>query len=94
MAALAALPNVYMKLSMAWFARDAFHEDAVKEAKVAAVVHELIECFGCSRCMFASNYPVDKLRGIGIGYLYAKFLEWSTGFSDDERRGTLPRRGP
>ena len=36
--------------------------------------------------MFASNYPVDKLRGISIGYLYAKFLEWSAGFSDDERR--------
>lgn len=86
MAALAALPNVYMKLSMAWFARDAFHQDAAKEAKIAAVVHELIERFGCGRCMFASNYPVDKLRGISIGYLYAKFLEWSTGFSRDERR--------
>ncbi len=86
MAALAALPNVYMKLSMAWFARDAFHEDAAKEAKIAAVVQELIERFGCNRCMFASNYPVDKLRGISIGYLYAKFLEWSTGFSNDERR--------
>ena len=36
--------------------------------------------------MFASNYPVDKLRGISIGYLYAKFLEWSTDFSDDEHR--------
>ena len=86
MAALAALPNIYMKLSMAWFARDAFHEDAAKEAKIAAVVQELIERFGCSRCMFASNYPVDKLRGISIGYLYAKFLEWSADFSDDERR--------
>ena len=86
MAALAALPNVYMKLSMAWFARDAFHEDAAKEAKIAAVVQELIERFGCSRCMFASNYPVDKLRGISIGYLYAKFLEWSADLSDDERR--------
>ena len=29
---------------------------------------------------------VDKLKGISIGYLYAKFLEWSSDLSDDERR--------
>jgi L-fuconolactonase len=26
-------------------------------------VAELIECFGPSRCMFASNFPVDRLAG-------------------------------
>ena len=86
MRALAGLPNVYMKLSMPWFARDGFHQDQAKETKIRAVVRELIEGFGCNRCMFASNYPVDKLKGISIGYLYAKFLEWSDDLSDGERR--------
>lgn len=85
MKGLAALPNVYMKLSMAWFARDEYHQDAAKEAKIRAVIRELIDLFGCDRCMFASNYPVDKLKGISIGYLYGKFLEWSEDLSDAER---------
>ena len=83
---LAKLPNVYMKLSMPWFACDGFHEDAGKEAKVRAIFRELIECFGIDRCMFASNYPVDKFKGISINYLYGKFLDWRADLSDDERR--------
>ena len=86
MAALAGLPNIYMKLSMPWFARDGFHEDAVKEAKIGAVVNELIDLFTCDRCMFASNYPVDKFKGISIGYLYTKFLAWSADRTDAERQ--------
>ncbi len=86
MVALAALPNVYMKLSMPWFARADFHQDAAKEAKIAALVQELIGIFGCDRCMFASNYPVDKVQGISIGYLYGKFLEWSADLSATERQ--------
>ena len=85
MTALAELPNVHMKLSMPWFARDGFHKDPTKEAKIGEIVRELIELFGCNRCMFASNYPVDKLKGISINYLYTKFLEWSADLSDDER---------
>ncbi|HEX9465226.1 MAG TPA: amidohydrolase family protein [Alphaproteobacteria bacterium] len=29
----------------------------------AAVIHDAIAIFGSERCMFASNYPVDSLRG-------------------------------
>jgi predicted TIM-barrel fold metal-dependent hydrolase len=85
MGALAALPNIYMKLSMPWFARDGFHRDAKKEAKVRDLVLELIATFGCDRCMFASNYPVDKIKDISIADLYSKFLQWSAERSDAER---------
>ena len=86
MSALAGLPNVYMKLSMPWFARDGFHQDPAKETKIREIVRELIEGFGCNRCMFASNYPVDKFKGQSINYIYTKFLEWSADLSADERK--------
>ncbi len=86
MTALAELPNANMKLSMAWFAREGYHEDPAKEAKIGAIVRELIELFGVDRCMFASNYPVDKFKGQSINYIYTKFLEWSADLSADERK--------
>ena len=83
--ALAAIPHVYVKLSMLWFARAGFHRDAVKEAKVRDLVREVIDLFGCNRCMFASNYPVDKVMGISLATLYGKFLDWTSDLSDAER---------
>ena len=83
--ALAALPNTYMKLSMLWFARNAYHREADQEAKVRDLVLETIDAFGCDRCMFASNYPVDKTKGISIPALYGKFLDWSAHLSADQR---------
>ena len=85
MRALAALPNIHMKLSMLWFARDGFHQDADREAKVRSLVREVIDLFGCNRCMFASNYPVDKFNKISIGDLYSLFLAWCADFSDTQR---------
>ncbi len=85
MLSLAAVPNIYIKLSMLWFARSGFLQDADKEAKVRDLVREVIDLFGCERCMFASNYPVDKVQDIDIKTLYGKFLEWSADLSDGER---------
>ena len=86
MAMLAELPHAYMKLSMAWFAREDYHQNAAKETKIGAIVRELIELFGIKRCMFASNYPVDKFKGQSIHYIYTKFLAWSADLSADERK--------
>ena len=85
MRALAALPNVYLKLSMLWFAREGYHQDAAKEAEVRDLVLEAIEIFGCDRCMFASNYPVDKVMGISIAQLYQQFLRWTAERTAAER---------
>ncbi len=85
MKSLAALPKTFVKLSMPWFAREGFHEVEVKGAEVGEIVRELIGLFGCERCMFASNYPVDKMKEISIPALYGKFLEWSANLSDGDR---------
>lgn len=85
MKALSALPNVYMKLSMLFFAQHGYHQDTTKEAKIKNMVHEAIDLFGCDRCMFASNYPVDKLQGVDINTLYQLFLNWTESFSTPER---------
>lgn len=83
--ALADLPNVYMKLSMLFFGCSGYHQDVAKENKVRERVRETIEIFGSDRCMFASNYPVDKGQDIDITTLYGQFLAWSADLSDAER---------
>jgi predicted TIM-barrel fold metal-dependent hydrolase len=53
---LAARPNVVSKLS----ALGTFiHKN--DPAHIAAVVHETIDIFGPERCLFGSNFPVEKL---------------------------------
>ncbi len=43
-----------------------------------------IECFGPDRCMFESNFPVDKLS-ISYHALYNALKKIAAGFSDDEQ---------
>jgi predicted TIM-barrel fold metal-dependent hydrolase len=52
MTQLAAHPNVAVKIS-----------GLGNVTRKREVVLETIECFGVERCMFASNFPVDGLRG-------------------------------
>ena len=82
---LAELPNVYMKLSMLWFARHNFIIDPNEKQFVRDRVLETVEIFKPDRCMFASNYPVDRARDIDISTLYGLFLEWTNDFSRNER---------
>lgn len=76
--ALARLPNTYMKLSMLPFAfgADWFRERAQCDA-ARAMARELIGVFGADRCMFGSNYPVDKHSGVPFGAMYACFWDWA-----------------
>ncbi|TFJ88530.1 hypothetical protein NSK_000104 [Nannochloropsis salina CCMP1776] len=83
MQALAALPNVFVKLSMLEYIRSGWQSDDTGKgegdsksddtqgdaagaactnahAVVKARVRDTIKWFGPSRCMFASNFPVDK----------------------------------
>ncbi len=85
MRALAELPNVFMKLSMLWFGCEGYHQDEAKAAKMRDIVLELIDLFGVGRCMFASNYPVDKVMGIPVAKLYSDFLSWTGDRSDADR---------
>jgi predicted TIM-barrel fold metal-dependent hydrolase len=56
MALLAARPNIVSKLSgLGTFLR---RND---EAHVAMIVRETLEMFGADRCLFGSNFPIEKL---------------------------------
>jgi predicted TIM-barrel fold metal-dependent hydrolase len=52
--------------------------------RIRPFVLQTIESFGVSRCMFASNFPVDKLYN-NFDTLYGAFREITKHFSADER---------
>ena len=84
--ALAAVPHVFMKLSMLPYTLAGWHENAEAAATVRGLVREVIALFGTSRCMFASNYPVDRLDGVSFGAMYEAFREWTADYSPEEQR--------
>jgi len=53
-----------------------------------------IDYFGPDRCMFESNFPVDKLS-VSYGVLWNAFKKMAKGFSESEKdamfRGTAAR---
>jgi predicted TIM-barrel fold metal-dependent hydrolase len=77
MRTLAQVSHIHVKLSMLWFGRAGYHQDHEKEAKIKNLVRETIDMFGPDRCMFASNYPVDRIAGIDIPTLYGQFASWT-----------------
>jgi predicted TIM-barrel fold metal-dependent hydrolase len=77
---LAAAPNVVVKIS----GLGTVDHDWTVES-IRPFVLQTIEAFGVSRCMFASNFPVDKLFS-DFDTLYAAFSEITAPFSVEERR--------
>jgi predicted TIM-barrel fold metal-dependent hydrolase len=51
----------------------------------ARIVRDAIAIFGASRCMFASNFPVDGLVG-GFGEIFAGFEAATRGMDPAARR--------
>lgn len=95
---LARHPNVVVKLGgfgMRMLGFD-FHEREVppSSADVAAAcgpyVEACIEAFGPSRCMFESNFPVDK-AAMSYTVLWNAFKRLTTGYSQDERADLFHR---
>jgi L-fuconolactonase len=89
---LAEYPNVYAKLGGLAMPDNGFgwHEaakPATSDELVAAqrryYLHT-IECFGVNRCMFESNFPVDKLS-ISYAVLWNAFKKVVAEFSEDEK---------
>jgi predicted TIM-barrel fold metal-dependent hydrolase len=54
-------------------------------ASIRPFVLHAIEAFGVNRCMFASNFPVDKLFS-SYDAVFDAFKEITSEFSSDERR--------
>jgi predicted TIM-barrel fold metal-dependent hydrolase len=75
MRALAALPNVYCKISELGLKHAAWTVNGNRR-----VVLEAIEIFGVGRCMFGSNFPVAGLR-VGYRAQVAGLLKILSGFS-------------
>ncbi|MGE3293117.1 MAG: amidohydrolase [Geminicoccaceae bacterium] len=80
MRALAACPNVAVKISGLGMV---MHDWTTE--RIRPLVLETVEMFGAERCLFASNFPVDKLFSDYVT-LWRAFDEITADFSVDERR--------
>ena len=79
MTRLSEWPHLHVKLSgFSMFERD-WTADSIRP-----FIMDTLEWFGIERCMFATNFPVDRT---GCSYLeiWSKFFEATTGFSDTQR---------
>ena len=92
MAELARRPNISVKvgglgMAMGWF--DFYQRPAPPSSQVLADafkpwVETCVELFGANRCMFESNFPVDKITS-GYGVLWNAFKRLATGASATEK---------
>jgi predicted TIM-barrel fold metal-dependent hydrolase len=102
MAEIAKCENVIAKLGglampdngFGWNTRDIPPtSDEFIEAQRRYYMHTL-ECFGPERCMFESNFPVDK-RSLSYHVVYNAFKKMVADFSEDDKdtlfRGTAER---
>ena len=91
-AAVAACPNVYMKLGgigmprtgFDWHARNKPIGSEELATSMAPFITYCIEQFGPNRCMFESNFPVDKVS-YSYNVMYNAFKRLSKGYSAAER---------
>jgi len=85
MKALAALPQVAVKISGLGF----MHRNWTTE-QIRPIVLETIEIFGVSRCMFASDFPTDRLFGDFDQHLTA-YHQIVEDFTLDERKNLFAK---
>jgi predicted TIM-barrel fold metal-dependent hydrolase len=77
---LASLPNLWCKLSGFGMFDPQWTVDSMRP-----VVETVIGIFGARRCMFGSNFPVEKLV-LDYGTLWARYAAWTDGLDADARR--------
>lgn len=83
MRTLAERPNVAAKIS----GLNMFHHDLTVEL-LRPFVLDTIDIFGIERCMFASNFPVDKLHA-DYASIWQAFDQLTADFSEPERQALL-----
>ena len=89
---LAELPNTYAKLGglampdngYAWHARAMPPSSDEIVASQSHYYEFTMDCFGPSRCMFESNFPVDRLS-LSYTVLWNAFKKMTVAFSDSEK---------
>lgn len=89
---LAVFPNLYVKvggLGMLYCGCD-FHTRPLPPSSMELAtawrpyIETCIELFGAERCMFESNFPVDK-QSCGYGVLWNAFKRVAAGYGDAEK---------
>ena len=94
MTAMAALPHVYVKISMLGYACPGWIRTKERQELVKALVRETVALFGARRCMVAWNWHVngavsdtDNLSSVGPDsvQLLEKFLWFFEGYSVEDR---------
>lgn len=85
MSALAALPNVAVKISGMGFVFRPLDAGAVRARALAA-----IDLFGADRAMFASDFPTDRLFG-GFDETLSMLADAVSDFTEAERRALFAR---
>jgi len=91
-AELAKCPNVVAKLGGLAMRDNGFGWDGAQNppssdifvAAQAPYYHHTIECFGAERCMFESNFPVDKMS-LPYHILFNGFKKMANRYSPDEQ---------
>jgi predicted TIM-barrel fold metal-dependent hydrolase len=83
--ALAALPNVRMKISAFMLYDLAFTAESIRP-----VVQELVDLFGVDRAFFASNFPVDRLA-CSYAELWNRYRATIADLTEDEQDRLLYR---
>jgi predicted TIM-barrel fold metal-dependent hydrolase len=91
-AAVAACPNVIIKLGgvgqvrfgFDWHTREKPIGSEELAQALSPLMHYCIEQFGPDRCMFESNFPVDKVS-YAYNVVYNAFKRLSNGYSAAER---------
>ncbi|MGH1491618.1 MAG: amidohydrolase family protein [Acidimicrobiales bacterium] len=93
MTELAACENTYLKvggigmpmMGFRWDKQDVPPTSAELAEPWAGPIQWVIDEFGPGRCMFESNFPVDR-RGAGYVVLWNAFKRIAADYSDDEKR--------
>lgn len=84
MIAWSKLPNIYVKISMLCYI-DSKNWNT-KNGPVHNLVKEVLTLFGAKRCMFASNYPVDKFTdNVSPETLINAWEMFSEGLSEEDK---------
>ena len=73
------VPNAVLKISALRFVSSEWDMDAL-----APLVHQAIEIFGPERCMFGSNFPVDR-PAVSYAHLWERLVDVTSGLSEFER---------
>jgi L-fuconolactonase len=80
---LASVPNMHCKLSGVAMGTHSFSPDAQRP-----FIEHCLEQFGAERCMFGSNFPVDRLYG-PFDDLMRMFATLTAGLSEEARHQVL-----